>query len=336
MKKNIYDVAKAMNLSPGTISKILHNKGTVSQKTRERVLNYVKEIGFVADSSARILKAKKSSTLGIVFSDIADFGLEHPFFSSVLQQFKNYIEKNGYEIVFIVNRIGNHELSYLRWCRVKKVDGVLIVTGNINKPNIIELVNSDIPAVSVDIIMQNLTSVISDDESGIRQGVEYAIKSGLKRLGCISGPMTSRAYYERHIYFQRALKENGMEYQHNYYAEAESYGFSGGYNAAKKLIESNEIIPDFIFAFSDELAFGVIRCLEQHGYRVPEDVSVIGYDDVSFAKLFSPSLTTIRQNKKQIGEVAAQTLLQMIENPETHTHHVKNIPVELVVRNSTI
>lgn len=336
MKKNIYDVAKAMDLSPGTISKILHNKGTVSQKTRERVLNYVKEIGFVADSSARILKAKRSSTLGIVFSDIAEFGLEHPFFSSVLQHFKNYIEKNGYEIVFIVNRIGNHELSYLRWCRVKKVDGVLIVTGNINKPNIIELVNSDIPAVSVDIIMDNLTTIISDDESGIKLGVEYAIKSGLKRLGCVSGPMTSRAYYERHIYFQKALEEHGIQYQHNYYAEAESYGYSGGFNATKKIIENNKTIPDFIFAFSDELAFGVIRCLEEHGYKVPEDVSVIGFDDVYFAKLFSPSLTTIRQYKQKIGEAAAKTLLNMIDNSDTHTHHVEYIPVELVIRDSTI
>lgn len=336
MKRTIYDVAKAMELSPGTISKILHNKGNVSKKTRERVLNYVKEIGFVADSSARILKAKRSSTLGIVFSDIAHFGLEHPFFSSVLQHFKNYVERLGYEIVFIVNRIGEQELSYLRWCRVKKVDGVLVVTGNINKPNIIELVQSDVPAVSVDIIMENLITVISNDKLGIELGVKHALNSGLKRLGCITGPLTSRAYYERLAAFQETLTENNQNFNENYVEEAESYGFTGGYNATKRLLEKNEMVPDFLFAFSDELAFGVIRCLEDKGYRVPEDVSVIGYDDVYFSKHFTPTLTTIRQDKKLIGETAAQKLLDLIENGIRPKETIEFIPVELVVRKSTL
>jgi LacI family transcriptional regulator len=336
MKKTIYDVAKDMNLSPGTISKILHSKGNVSLKTRERVLTYVKEIGFVADSSARILKAKHSFTIGIVFSDIAHFGLEHPFFSSVLQHFKNYIERYGYEIVFIVNRIGEQELSYLKWCKVKKVDGVLIVTGNINKPNVIELVNSDIPSVSTDIQMENLFSVMSDDEAGIKLGLEYAISSGLSRFGCISGPLTSRAYYERLAAFQRVLNSHGKVFNESYFEEANSYGFTGGYNATKELITNNKVIPDFIFAFSDELAFGVIRCLQDNGYNVPNDVSVIGFDDVYFAKHFTPSLTTIRQDKQRIGEVAASKLLDIIEGKQFPEVLVERIPVSLVVRDSTI
>lgn len=336
MKKTIYDVAKEMNLSPGTISKILHNKGNVSQKTRERVLKYVKETGFVPDSSARILKAKKSFVIGIVFSDIAHFGLEHPFFSSVLQHFKNYVENLGYEIVFIVNRIGDQELSYLRWSKVKKVDGVLIVTGNINKPNIIELVNSDIPAVSVDILMENLVSVISDDELGIKLGVDYAVKSGLKRLGCVSGPLTSRAYFERLSAFERVLASHGMEFNQKYFSEAESYGFTGGYNATTKLLKTCDQIPDFLFALSDEIAFGVIRSIEDAGYNVPKDISVIGYDDIYLSKHFTPSLTTVYQDKKQIGEVAAQKLLDIIEGNIVSESTVERIPVSLIMRKSTI
>ncbi len=335
MRKNIYDVARDMNLSPGTISKILHNKGNVSAKTRERVLNYVKEIGFVADSSARILKAKRSSTLGIVFSDIAHFGLEHPFFSSVLQHFKNYVERFGYEIVFIVNRIGDQELSYLKWCKVKKVDGVLIVTGNINKPNIIELVNSDIPAVSTDIVMEHLYTVMSDDYMGVKLGVNYGIKLGFKRFGCITGPLTSRAYYERLAAFQDALEKNGISFDENLFSEADSYGFTGGYNATKNLLAKSKEIPEFIFAFSDELAFGVIRQLEESGYRVPEDISVIGFDDLYFAKRFTPALTTIQQNKEMIGEIAAKRLLELIDSQEKEELKVERIPVSLVVRDST-
>ena len=336
MKRTIYDVAKEMNLSPGTISKILHGNGNVSQATRERVLKYVKEIGFVADSSARILKAKKSFVLGIVFSDIAHFGLEHPFFSSVLQHFKNYVERFGYEIVFIVNRIGEQELSYLKWCKVKKVDGVLIVTGNINKPNIIELVNSDIPAVSVDMVMDNLVTVISDDGMRIELGVDYAIKKGLKRLAAVSGPLTSRAYYERMEAFKWALGKHGMSFHENYFSEAESYGFNGGYNATKKILENSEAAPDFVFAFSDELAIGVIKCLENNGLRVPIDVSVIGFDDIYFAKHLTPALSTIYQDKQAIGEAAAKKLLDIIEGKKENIVKVEKIPVSLIIRESTI
>lgn len=336
MKKTIYDVAKDMCLSPGTISKILHNKGNVSQKTRDRVLNYVKEIGFVADSSARILKSKHSSTLGIVFSDIAHFGLEHPFFSSILQYFKNYVEKLGYEIVFIVDMIGDQELSYYKWCRVKKVDGVLIVTGNINRPNIIELVNSDIPAVSTDINMDNLYSVMSDDYMGVKLGLDYAFETGHKLIGCVSGPLLSRAYYQRLIALETVLKDDyQIDFSREYFAEAESYGYTGGYNAIKELLKKARNVPEFIFAFSDELAFGVIRGLEEAGYRVPEDVSVIGFDDVYFAKHFTPSLSTIRQDKERIGETAAKKLLAIIDGLEKPDVQVERIPVSLVIRDST-
>ncbi len=335
MKKTIYDVAKDMNLSPGTISKILNYKGNVSQKTRNVVLNYVKKIGFVPDSSARILKAKRSSTLGIVFSDIAHFGLEHPFFSSVLQNFKNYVEKLGYEIVFIVDSIGNQELSYYKWCRVKKVDGVLIVTGNINRPNIIELVNSDIPSVSTDIYMDNLYSVISDDYMGVKLALDYAFDLGHKLIGCISGPLTTRAYYERLDALENILKDDyQIDFSREYFAEAKSYGYTGGYNATKEMLKKAKKVPEFIFAFSDELAFGVIRSLEEAGYRVPEDVSVMGFDDVYFAKRFTPALTTIRQDKEQIGERAAKKLLDIIDGKEKPVVQVERIPVSLVIRDS--
>ncbi len=325
-----------MNLAPGTISKILHNNGNVSKKTRERVLEYVKEVGYVADSSARILKSKKSWTIGIVFSDIALFGLEHPFFSSVIQNFKNHVEKNGYEIIFIGSKLGSTETTYLEWCRSKKVDGVLIVTGNINSELIIELVNSDIPSVSTDLIMPNLNSVTSDDFKGIQLAVEYSLNLGLKRMACITGPLTSRAYFERLSAFQKLLADNQMEFDSRYVQEAEAYGFTSGYNAAKTLLDRVVTLPpEMIIVFSDEIAFGVIRALQDFGYAVPEQISVIGYDDVNFAKHFTPALTTIRQDKQLIGETAAKRLLKIIESGEKADPRVIRIPVSLVVRDST-
>jgi len=335
VKKTIYDVAKAMNLSPGTISKILNNNGNVSQETRERVLNYVKKIGYVADTNARILKSKFSWTIGVIFSDISLIGLEHPFFASIIQQFKNYVEKQGYEIVFIVNKLGNNELTYLQWCKNKRVDGVLIVSGNINNKHIIELVNSDIPSVSTDIIMPHLNSVLSDDYEGIRLGIEYAISRGLEKIACITGPLTSRAFSERLAAYHNIMLKNGLILRENYYKEAQSFGFTSGYNATIEMLNDVTEVPNMILSFSDDLAFGVIRALEDKGLKVPNDVSVIGFDDIQYAKHFTPSLSTIRQDKVLIAETAAKILLAKIKHQTEKNDIIKKIPVDLVLRNST-
>lgn len=337
MRKTIYDVASALDLSPGTISKILNNTGNVSEATRERVLAYVKEIGYVADTNARILKSKHSYTIGVIFSDISLVGLEHPFFGSIIQHFKTYVEKRGYEIVFITSKIGTHELSYLEWCRNKKVDGVFIVSGNINNAYIIELVNSDIPCVSSDIIMKGLNSVMSDDAMGIRLGVEHALSMGQKKIAMFAGPQTSRAFYERKDAFLALTKEYGLTVPDEWIHEAKGFGFTSGYQAGAAWIDRWKTAPDIILAQSDDLAFGLIRALEDQGFRVPQDVSVVGFDDISFAKLFTPSLSTIRQDRQAIGETAAAQLLAFIQQEdEAKSTVVKRIPVELILRDSTL
>lgn len=335
MKCTIFDVAKAMNLSPGTISKILHNSGNISQQTRERVLTYVKEIGYVADTNARILKSKHSWTIGIIFSDISLIGLEHPFFASIIQNFKNYVEKNGYEIVFIVNKLGTNEMTYLEWCRNKRVDGVFIVSGNINNKNIIELVNSEIPSVSTDIIMPHLNSVISDDYQGVELGINYALTLGLNRIACITGPLTSRAFSERLLAYNNIMQEKGLKLRKHYFEEALSFGYTSGFNATIIMLDHVEEIPNVILAFSDDLAFGVVRAIESRGFIVPNDISVIGFDDIQYAKLFTPSLTTIRQDKVLIAEAAAKILLAKIKHETEKVDIVLRIPVDLVIRNST-
>jgi LacI family transcriptional regulator len=337
MRKTIYDVASALDLSPGTISKILNNTGNVSDATRERVLAYVKEIGYVADTNARILKSKYSYTIGVIFSDISLVGLEHPFFGSIIQHFKTYVEQRGYEIVFITSKIGTHELSYLEWCRNKKVDGVFIVSGNINNAYIIELVNSDIPCVSSDIIMQGLNSVMSDDAMGIRLGVEHALAMGQKKIAMFAGPQTSRAFYERKDAFLALAKEHRLAVPDEWIHEAKGFGFTSGYQAGLEWIDRWKTAPDIILAQSDDLAFGLIRALEDQGFRVPHDISVIGFDDISFARLFTPTLSTIRQNRQAIGETAAAQLLDFIQQESgKKATVVKRVPVELILRDSTL
>ena len=335
MKKTIYDIAKELDLAPSTISKVLNNTGSVSQKTRARVQSHVKRVGYVATSNARILKSKKSWTIGIVFSDESEIGLEHPFFSSVLQSFKVYVEKKGYEIVFIVSYIGENKMSYLQWCRNKKVDGVLIVIGDINDKNIIELVNSEIPCVSTDISMNQLHSVYSDNESGMVQAFDYAEQLGFDKIAVIPGPLSAKAYLERFEAYEKLMAERNLSIRPGYIALARSYGFTSGFEAVTEMLEQVEELPEIILAGSDDIALGVIRGIEAKGYHVPNDISVIGFDDIHFAKHYTPALTTIRQDKTEIGVRSAQVLLDLIEQKDEIHPVITKIPVSLIVRDST-
>lgn len=332
-KKTIYDVAKELNLAPSTISKALNN-GNISAETKAKVLEYVKKTGYVTATSARILKAKYSWMIGVVFSEELNIGLEHPFFSSVLQNFKNYVEKEGYELSFIVQQLGHNKMSYLDWCRNKKVDGVIIVVGDANDKGIIELIKSEIKCVSTDIVNEGIHSIRSDNPQGIKLAIDYLVETGHKRIGMVAGPQTSYAFTERLIAFREVMAEKKLDLQENLLVVSAGFGYTSGYNAARELLARDQEIPDALVVGSDDIAFGVIRGIESMGYKVPDDISVIGFDDISTARLFTPALTTIRQNKKEIGETAGRILIDLIHKKADKYQKETKIPVELIIRDS--
>ena len=334
-KRTIYNIAKELNLAPGTISKVINQTGNVSTKTRERVLAYIKEVGYVPNNSARMLKSKRTYTVGIVFTEESDVGLEHSFFSSILQHFKSYVELQGYELSFIVKKLGQHELSYLEWCMNKRVDGVYIVVGNYNDKGLYELIDSPIPAVSTDMLVPGLHTVVSDNELGMRLIFDF-IRNDLNanKLAFISGPKTSKAFNERVDAYHRFTKTHHMTNVADV-IYAESFGFTSGYNAVQDLFKQTTSIPECIIVASDDIALGVLKGLKDLDINVPEQVSVIGFDDIAFAKHFTPSLTTIRQDRKALGETAAKLLLELIENPHEDIKEVVKLPVELIIRDST-
>jgi DNA-binding LacI/PurR family transcriptional regulator len=335
VKKTIVDIAKELNLSPGTISKIVNGNGRISAETRARVLKHVENSGYVAMSNARILSAKKSWTIGVIYSDISLVGFEHPFFSRILQSFKHEVEKQGYDIVLIVSKLGNHQLTYLDWCKNKKVDGVFIVMGNINNPNIKEVVASDFPCVSADIVMPKLTSIISDDFMGMTIGIDYALSLGMKHIGVVTGPLSTRSFYNRLEFYREIMDSQKIPYQESDIIVGDGYGFETGDRVAE-IISQQKNRPEIYLVFSDVIAFGVIRGLENRGIRVPQDISIVGYDDIDFSKHYVPKLTTIRQNTSEIGRRAAQALLNSIENHIDKEQVIHKIPVELIERESTL
>jgi DNA-binding LacI/PurR family transcriptional regulator len=335
LKHTVLTIASDLGVAPSTISKIIHHTGNFSDELRVKVLDYVRSVGYVPASSARILKSRKTWTIGVVYTEESRIGLEHPFFSAILQSFKNYIEKAGYDLCFIVKQIGDNHMSYLNWCRNKKVDGVLIVVGSHNNPELIELVESEIPCVSTDVVRDHLQTIVSDNDQGIRISIDHAIKLGAKRIGMIAGPLTARHFLYRFTKFKQVLIDRGYEYDEQTVISAKGFGYSSGYEAALTLLSRPGRVPDVLLVGSDLLAFGVIHAIQERGYHVPDDIQIIGYDDISFAHMFAPKLTTIRQNTEQIGIKAAEILLHMIDSNLPNEAAIHRIPVELVERETT-
>ncbi len=335
-KKTIYTIAEALDLSPGTISKVLNQNGNVSDSTRERVLKYIKEVGYVPAKSARNLKSKRTFTIGVVFTEALNIGLEHAFFSSLLQHFKTYVEKFGYELSFIVRRLGGHEMSYLEWCMNKRVDGVYIVTGNDQDQALIELIDSHIPSVSNDLIFEGLHSVVSDNETGVYLALDY-IKNDLNKnkVAYISGPLKAKQFQERYEAYQSYIKKEGWHQEKSSVVFTESFGDTSGYRAVLEMMALIKEKPEVIFVSSDDIALGVLKGLRDLKIRIPEDIQIIGFDDMPFSKHFTPTLTTIAQDRLALGEMAAKILIAKIENPEIILDEVTRIPVKMIIREST-
>lgn len=330
-------VARALHIAPSTVSKVINQSGSVSQATKDRVLAYIKEVGYAPATNARMLRSKRAYSIGIVFQEELNTGLEHPFFSSILQHFKNVVEQQGYEVAFIVKKIGQHELSYYQWCKNKRIDGVFIVVGDYTDPGIRELIDSEIPCVSTDMIVPGLHTIKSDDDLGIRIALEYAKNTLRKqRIAHITGPLTSVAFLQRLRSYDHYMVELGLIREEHYALVGASFDYASGYHSTLELLERTIHRPEVILVASDNLAIGVLKALRDHQIRVPEDIQVIGFDDVFFAQHTTPALTTIAQDRKRLGETAANLLIELIEKPHrTENESVTLLPVSLVVREST-
>lgn len=332
----IYDIAKKAGCASSTVSKALNNSSEVSKKRKEEILAIAKEMGYVPNANARLLKTKNSWSIGILFSEDMNIGLEHHFFSGVLQEFKAYVEALGYEVTFVSKKVGSQSLTYLEWCKYKNIDGVLILTVDVHDANLKELTESGIPIVTVDNGLINVPTIISDNFQGTRMAMEYLKLKGAKRIAHIAGPLRSFAAVERFQGYKDTLNQFGVAFDEKMFVEAYNYDYNSGKNAMRQLIKQNELVPDAVYAASDDIALGAIIVLKELGYKVPEDVAVIGFDNIELTRYTSPSLTTVSQNKMMIGTEAAKHLIALINNEMNRAPGiVKRVPVELIIREST-
>ena len=313
---SLKDIAEKCGVSTATVSKALNDQSDISEKTKERVRKQAQEMGYFPNAAARALKTKKSHNLGVLFQDEAKSGLTHEYFSGVLNGFKVHAEKLGYDITFINTCFENRKMSYYEHCRYRNFDGVVIVCVDFNEPGVAELMNGKIPVVTIDYVQQSCTAVSSNNVKGIEELLRYIYSQGHRKIAYIHGQDASFVTRERLASFYRTAEELHLEIPEEYVRKAAYLETKEAARQTRELLLLEDR-PTCIIYPDDTSYIGGRNVIQQMGLRIPEDISVAGYDGVRMSQLLYPQLTTLVQDTTQIGQQAAQCLINTIERPRT-------------------
>jgi DNA-binding LacI/PurR family transcriptional regulator len=327
-KVNIYELAEASGFSVSTVSKALNHTGRISEATRQKILAIASKLNYIPSYHAKALSLNKSWIIGIIYSDNLGIGFSHPHFSVILEGFKQEAERQGYEITFINRNMGNRPMTYLEFCQYRHVEGVFIVNYYSLSKQVPQLIESGLPLVSADAGFDHIPTITSNDLLGGVLATQYLYNLGHRKIDHIAGPSYTVSAQNRKKGFMQVVKDN-QDIISNIY-EANNYSIEDGYHQALQIIEKKDL-PTAIFVAGDWMALGVIQALKEHQIKVPEDISVIGYDNLEFLKYSQPALTTVSQNKLEIGKRAAQYLIQQI-NGETVSS--LSVDVEIIERDT--
>lgn len=308
------EIAKKCHVSVATVSKALNGYHDISQETKEMILKTAEAMGYYPNSSARALKTKKTYNIGVLFVDEAMSGLTHDYFNHVLESFKLEAESRGYDITFTNRNVANRWMSYYEHCKYRGVDGVVIACVDFYAEEVQELVRSEIPVVTIDHTFDERISVVSDNVQGMEALVTYIYEMGHRKIAYIHGD-DSAVTRNRVASFYRTARELGLSIPDVYVRQSPYRDADGAQEETAQLLNLSKP-PTCILYPDDYAALGGINEIRERGLRIPEDISVAGYDGMEVAKILRPSLTTICQDTAVIGRLAAGKLIDLIENPK--------------------
>lgn len=310
------DISIACGVSVATVSKALNDHSDVGEDTKALIRQKAKEMGYFPNAQARALKTNRTHNIGVLFVDEAMSGLTHDYFSFVLDSFKRTVEESGYDITF-VNRSkkGRNQLSITEHCRYRGFDGVVIACVDFYDPQIIELIQSDIPVVTVDHAFEQRISIMSDNVRGMQDLLTYIYGQGHRRIAYIHGA-DSAVTQKRLSSFYRTAERLEIEIPDEYVIEAAYRDTQAAYVATEELLNLKK--PPTCILYPDDFAcYGGMNAIKAKGLRIPEDVSVAGYDGIRVGRHIEPRLTTLKQDTERIGHEAAKKLIALIERPKT-------------------
>ncbi|PKK97546.1 MAG: LacI family transcriptional regulator [Tenericutes bacterium HGW-Tenericutes-3] len=322
MKSTIRDVAKKANVSVSTVSRVINDKGYVHEDTKILVNKIIKELGFIPNQLARSLTNRSSKIIGVIVPHIGP-----TFYGELLEGIESQAAAYGYKIMFCHTQDDpDRELEYLRFFEQYNIEGLIIAS---NFSNLDKLAELNIPVVTVDHILdENIPSITSDNVKGGSLAAKKLIETGAKNILIFRGPSFLLTTMERTIGFLNEIKPHGL------FADIFDFDLV---NPDIRLIEEilkNNPQVDAIFTFSDTLAFATLNVLQKLGKNVPNDVSLIGFDDTPFSKWVKPSITTIHQSVSFMGKQSFINLTRLIRGVDLELLH-DIIDVKLIERETT-
>lgn len=333
-RPSIQDVARLAGVSLGTVSNVLNSPDRVKPVTAEKVQRAIEQLGFVRNDAARQLKAGKSKTVGVVVFDAGN-----PFFAELARGAEDAAADKSYSVL-----LGNsdhkyeRERQYLQLFDEQRMAGVLVSPTNDIYEQIAELRSRGTQTVVVDrkADPDRCCSVSVDDFAGGRVAVEHLLAMGWRKIGFVGGPVTIQQVADRLAGAMAAVKAFGQGATLTV-IESENMSVIAGRNVGQSLVETDpQNRPDALFASNDLLALGIVQAfMFQSKVRIPEDIALIGYDDIDFAEAAVVPLSSIRQPARLIGQTAIDLVLDEIANPAGHKHQQVTFQPELIVRAST-
>ena len=324
----IKDISKACGVSPATVSKALNGYSEISSETVELIRRTAKEMHYMPNAAARLLKTNMSHNIGVLFVDGTMSGLTHEYFSLILNSVKEEAEKLGYDITFISQYIGGQEVSFLEHCRYRRCDGVVIACVDFESENVIELVKSEVPVVTIDYTFNNTSCILSDNIEGMYNLTSYLLDAGHRKIAFIHGDAGS-VTDKRLNGFYRAMEQYKVPVREEFVIGGRYHSPEIAGEITAKLLDLSD--PPTAIMYPDDFSYlGGVAEIRNRGLSVPEDISVTGYDGINLASVGQPALATWRQNAEEIGRRSVQKLVETIEHRKTSEAEQISVAGELL------
>ncbi|PKK94862.1 MAG: LacI family transcriptional regulator [Tenericutes bacterium HGW-Tenericutes-5] len=334
MKATIKDIASAAGVSVTTVSLVLNNRpNTISQITKNKIVEIAKSLDYIPNHMAKSLVTKESKMIGLVVPDIGN-----NFFADLAKNIENECQKSDYSLILAnANNSLSETVKYVEQFISRGVDGLILAFYTDEKQNnkeqlIDKLNNYDVPIVTVDSWIKglNMPGVSIHHSRGGYMATKHLIELGHKKIGCITGMNGNYSSDRRLKGYTLALKEAGIDYK-DVFVEEGDYQYNSGYLGALSLIDKG---VSAIFACNDLMAYGCYQAIKEKNLKVPEDISVVGFDDLLFSKMLSVPLSTVYQDIKKLGSKATELIIDYIKNGISKQEFYRLEPT-MVIREST-
>ncbi len=335
MKINIKNVAEKAGFSTATVSRVLRDYPGVTEKTRQKVLKAVSELNYEVNAVARSLRQKKTNSIGIIVGNVLS-----QFYSVIAKSVEDTNNKFGYNTI-LCNGDENpeKELNYLKILKSNRVEGIILTPNGKISEYIRHLINSGTKLVLLDRLIEGIDcdAVIVDNAHGAYMAIKHLIDQGYRKIGIVNGRLDLTTGAERLIGYLKAIEEASID-RDDSLIKIGNFKKESGRKLTKELLERPDR-PEAIFVTNIDMSMGALIAIKEMGFKIPDDIGIVCFDDSDWMAIFEPPITVIRQPVYQLGSLAAELLIKKIEDAENKLDHkpaIVTLKTELIIRNSTM